>query len=88
MLQEIESRDEIPEGYHLIETMGKTGDKKEIWNPRIPEEVESAEDTFDSLREKGYLAFTVNEDGSQGDQITEFDPKAGKMLMVPQMVGG
>lgn len=64
------------------------GDKKEIWNPRIPDEVESAKKTFEDLRRKGYLAFRVNADGSQGEQINTFDPEAGKMIMVPQMRGG
>jgi hypothetical protein len=72
-----------------IAVMGREGDTKTIWNPQNTDEVANARRTFTDLRAQGYLAFRVNEDGGQGEQITEFDPNAGKMiLMVPQMRGG
>lgn len=72
-----------------IAVMGKEGDVKTIWNPRNTDEVEHARKTFVELRAKGYLAFRVNDNGENGEQITEFDPTVGKMiLMVPQMRGG
>jgi hypothetical protein len=72
-----------------IAVMGKEGDTKTIWNPQNDAEVENARRTFTDMRARGYLAFRVNAEGSAGEQITEFDPSAGKMiLMVPQMRGG
>jgi hypothetical protein len=65
----------------------RTGDHKSIWDPENPDEVEAAEHTFNSLKKKGYLAFRVNE-GNKGDQMKEFDPKAGKVIMTQPPVGG
>lgn len=72
-----------------IAVMGKEGDVKTIWNPQSADETENARETFDKFRKKGYLAFRVKEaDGTQGEQIREFDPKAGKFIMIPPMAGG
>lgn len=71
-----------------IAVMGKEGDVKTIWNPQNTDETENARETFKKFRAKKYLAFRVNESGNQGEQITEFDPNAGKMIMVPPMAGG
>lgn len=69
-------------------TLCNKGDVKKIWNPRIPEEVEDAKRSFDDLRGKGYLAFRVNANGEQGEQMDGWDPEAGKIIMIPQMRGG
>lgn len=71
-----------------IAVMGKEGDVKTIWNPQNTDETENARRTFDEFRAKSYIAFRVNASGNQGEQITEFDPNAGKMIMVPPMAGG
>ncbi len=72
-----------------IATMGVEGDVKTIWDRSKPEEVENAKRTFDDLRKKGYCAFRVTgKDGEKGEQMTEFDPTAERMIMVPQMRGG
>jgi hypothetical protein len=82
------TRRKEPDDYEIA-IMGKEGDTKQIWNPQNTDEVENARRTFNDLRKKGYLAFRVTADGDKGEQISEFDPKAGKMiLMVPQMQGG
>jgi hypothetical protein len=72
-----------------IAVMGKEGDVKTIWNPQNAAEVDNARATFANMRAKGYAAFRVAANGEQGEQITEFDPTAGKMiLMVPALQGG
>lgn len=72
-----------------IAVMGKEGDVKTIWNPKNADEVENARKTFDDMKKKGYVAFKVAKDGAQGEQMTEFDPEAAKMiLMVPAFQGG
>ena len=72
----------------VFEVMGKEGDVKKMWNPAIPDEVEDARNSFNSLRAKGYLAFRVNEKGDKGEQMTTFDGTSGKVIMVPPMQGG
>jgi hypothetical protein len=72
-----------------IAVMGKEGDVKTIWNPKNADEVENARKTFNDMKKKGYLAFKVAKDGEKGEQMTEFDPDAAKMiLMVPAFQGG
>ena len=71
-----------------LRILGKEGDTKVIWDPKNDDEVEAAEEQFDSLVDKGFLAFKVKKDGSKGTQIKEFDPKAGKIILVPKIVGG
>lgn len=71
-----------------MELMGKDGDTKLMWDKHSEDEVEAAKTTFNTLKKKRYLAFKANKDGSQGEQMTEFDPKAERIIMVPPMAGG
>lgn len=69
--------------------LGKEGDTKTIWDSDNPDEVEVARKTFNDLvGKKKYLAFAVKKDGDKGERISEFDPKLGKMILVPPMQGG
>lgn len=68
--------------------MDRTGDSKTIWNPDSPDEVAAAEVQFNTLKKKGYLAYSVEADGGKGRVIKEFDPKAGKIILSPPMAGG
>jgi hypothetical protein len=65
-----------------------TGDQKVIWDPQNEDEVEAAESTFDSLKEKGFKAFKVGKNGKKTTEMKDFDPEAGKVIMVPRMVAG
>jgi hypothetical protein len=64
------------------------GDYRVMWDKDKSEEVIEARHTFERLRAQGYLAYTVGEDGSRGEVITEFDPEAGRTILAPQLVGG
>ena len=67
------------------------GDKKEVWNPRIQDEVDSARKSFDDLKAKGYTVYKVNPDTGEKDDgrvMTSFEPEAGKMIAIPRMAGG
>ena len=64
------------------------GDTKMLWDPANEDEVEAAEQQFDNLIEKGFTAFAVKKDGEKGKKITKFDEQAGKIILVPRMVGG
>lgn len=71
-----------------LRAMDGTGDTKMIWDASKPDEVEAAKSAFDKLKAKGYRAFAVKDNGESGAQILNFDPKEGKIIMVPQMRGG
>lgn len=68
--------------------MDGSGDTRVMWDPRSNEEVEAAKATFDRLRGKGYLAFTVKPNGDPDVQIHAFNAQAGKIVMSPPLVGG
>ena len=73
----------------LISMMTGYGDLKKIWNAANADEVEDDKRTFNHLvKEKKYMAFRVNADGTNGEQIREFDATAGKMILVPALAGG
>jgi len=65
-----------------------SGDTKVVFDPENEDEVEAAEAQFDSLIEKGFTAYSVKKDGSQGKIMKKFNPKAGKIIMIPQLEGG
>jgi len=72
-----------------LAVMGRQGDTKIIWDSDKPDEVENARRTFNDLRKKGYLAFSVKgKDGAKGEQISEFDPEAERLILAPPMRGG
>lgn len=80
---------DVPAHKFAMAVLGQNGDTKHIWDPEKPAEVEAAKAVFDSLRKKGYMAFHVKgKQGEQGDQMREFDPAAGRLILVPQMAGG
>jgi len=68
--------------------LGPSGDTKITWNPENENEVEAAANQFNELMGKGFLAFTVTKVGRKGIQIKKFQPKAGKMILVPPIAGG
>lgn len=72
----------------VMHIMDHTGDTKVMWSADVPDEVSAAKNTFDDLKKKGYLAYTVNEDGGKGEVIRKFDKTAGRIIMAPQLVGG
>jgi len=76
-------------GMIAISTINGYGDLKKVWNAANADEVEDARRTFDHLvKEKKYLAFKVGADGEKDEQIREFSPDAGKMILIPPMAGG
>lgn len=82
--------EEIAPNQIMISVLTGYGDLKKVWNSANQDEVEDARRSFDHLvKGKKYLAFRVNEAGeNSGTQIREFDPTAGKMILVPPVAGG
>lgn len=72
----------------VMQIMDQTGHTTTTWDVNRPDEVEAAREQFNSLTRKGYQAFRVEGANNQGERLREFDPKAGKIMMVPQLVGG
>ncbi len=73
---------------HELIALDETGDTKLIWDEDATDEVEAAKATFDRLRKKGYVAYSVNKKGDKGEVLTEFDPTAEKIILAPQLKGG
>lgn len=68
--------------------LDRTGDTKIIFDPSRPDEVENAKATFDRMKNKGYIAYRVNERGDKAEIMREFDATAGKIILAPALVGG
>ena len=65
-----------------------TGDTKFEWDINNDIEVEEAKKTFKRLKKKGYIAYTLKGFNRKGDILHSFDPKAGRIIMVPGVEGG
>lgn len=76
---------QIPDGI-------KQGETKIIWDKNNADEVANAKRTFDDLKKKGFLAFSVRGDkdriGDKGEQIFAFDASIERIIMSPPMRGG
>lgn len=70
---------------HTMQVLDVTGHTEVKWNPNIKEEVDVAKATFKAMTKKGYRAF---EAGDNGGQMDDFDPKIGRIILLPQLVGG
>lgn len=66
----------------------QAGDTRIIWDPTNDDEVASARRTFDELRAKGFIAYSVSESGKTDAVIRTFEPTAAKIILRPPMVGG
>lgn len=80
---------------HVMDVMNTTGHTTVTWNPEDESSVRDARREFQSLIRQGYSAFRMNvvsENGvvveEKGERISEFDPQAGKVMMVPHLRGG
>lgn len=72
-----------------LRIMGREGDVRITWNARDADEVTAAERQFNDLTDKGFRAYAVTEgSGGKGDQITEFQADAQKIILAPPMAGG
>ena len=85
-----EALDEEPrtDGNNELAVMDTTGDTRTIWNPENQDEVDAAKLMFDHLVGKGFSAFRVDGKGDAGEQIREFEPNAGRIILIPALAGG
>lgn len=79
---------------HVMNVLDATGHTTVTWDPTDENSVRDAQREFQSLRERGFSAFRMNTVGEnavveeRGERIDTFDPQAGKVMMIPQRVGG
>ena len=71
-----------------LREINSTGDTKVIWDPKNKDEVDAARCQFNTLKSKGFTAYSVGDDHEKNKVIKEFDEKAGRIIMVPKMTGG
>lgn len=72
--------------------LDQTGHTSMEWDADNQMEIEIAREAFNKARERGYHAFRVTEgnlgESRRGERMTTFDPKAEKMILMPQLQGG
>lgn len=72
----------------LMEIMDPTGHTEVNWDQGSEDEIEVARETFNRMTERGYRAFRTDLKGNQGTRMTEFDPAAESLILVPHLQGG
>lgn len=72
----------------ILHMMDETGDTRMQWDKNNPAEIAKAKQRFDELKAKGYMAYSLNKKGTQGDVMQDFDPNAERIIMHSQMIGG
>lgn len=72
----------------LMEVLDPTGHLEFAWDKHDLESVRAVGDKFADMKKKGFRAFKMNEDGSKGEQVDDFDPEAGRYLLSPPLRGG
>jgi len=68
--------------------LDETGDSNVEWDINNKDSIKKAKKQFDDLIKKGYTAFVVNNDGSQGKKVDEFNFEYEKVIMTPTMRKG
>ena len=71
-----------------IAVMDQTGHTRHIWDASVPDEVAAVKQLFDSFIAKGYKAFRVKKDGSDGERMKAFEPDAERMILMKAIQGG
>ena len=82
------SKDVLEEGKSGLYVLDGSGDSRFMWSKDNPDEIDAAKKTFKRLKEKGYLAYSVQADGSKGQVMAAFNPDVEKIIMAPALVGG
>ena len=79
---------------HVMDVMDSSGHTTVTWDPTDEAGVADARREFARLIREGYQAFRMEAQGdnvvveNKGERVSQFDPEAGRLLMVPQRVGG
>lgn len=69
--------------------LSTAGDEKVTWDKNDPESIRVARQKFlEYLGERKGMAFKVDANGGKGEKMTDFDPSAENILLMPMIVGG
>jgi L-alanine-DL-glutamate epimerase-like enolase superfamily enzyme len=71
-----------------LRVLSSMGDTKVIFDPDNDDEVAAAKVQYKTLIDKGFKAFKVKKSGEPGKKMKRFDKDAGKIIMVPPIIGG
>lgn len=71
-----------------VDVLDQTGNTKTTWDSSIPDEVAAAKKQFTDLTSKGFRAFKVKRDGSEGEVLRSFDPDAEAVIYSKALQGG
>lgn len=72
----------------VLRRMGKQGDVPTLWELDDAGSVQVARERFDDAIGRRMLAFNLAPGGEPGEQITEFDPTAKEIVLIPMIAGG
>lgn len=65
-----------------------SGDTKTVWDSNNEDEVAAVREQFERLKNNGYIAYRVDDDGKKSEVMHDFDPQAGRIIMAPGIQGG
>lgn len=69
--------------------MSNKGDEEVTWDKDDPESVMAARKKFlEFLAERKGYAARMGPGGTKGEMITDFDPEAERLVLMPMIVGG
>lgn len=72
----------------VLRVLNVNGDDRVDWDPDVADErIARARALFEARVGKGWLAFSVDEEGG-GTQIRRFDPRAQEIVVQPAIAGG
>lgn len=64
------------------------GDLKIQWDKGNEKEIAVAREMFKKYKKDGWFAYRVGDSGRRGQKIDEFEEDAGKIVLIPPVVGG
>lgn len=73
---------------HILKILTENGDDRVTWDKENGRQAKEAKAKFIELLGKGYMAFSVDNEGRKNKKIREFDVDAEEIIMVPQTVKG
>jgi hypothetical protein len=71
-----------------LKVMSGHGDQSLAWDATDHKSVETARERFTKLLRLGGTAFKSEPGKVEGTQLTQFDPKADEIIIIPQVSGG
>lgn len=73
---------------HILKILTENGDDRITWDKENGRQAKEAKAKFIELLDKGYMAFSVDNQGNKNKKIKEFDVDAEEIIMIPKTVKG